>query len=183
MLEVAWLLLDAPGVVHGGRDRAEDAHRGPHHQHAAEDAERHARQLHRVELVGDELELPREIPEHEPEHGCAIGIVARHARQNGEGQEEEGKERQQRVVGDGGGEGEVVAVVEADGAAPDGQRGQADLGDGACERPPQERQARRELGRPRGRHTHAVIISCPGSRLPAVEAAAHQSRAGRDRAR
>ena len=76
VLQVAGLLLDAPGVVHRRGDRAEHAHRRPDHQDAAGHAEPDARCLQRVELRGDELELPREIAEDELEDRRAIGRIA-----------------------------------------------------------------------------------------------------------
>ena len=72
MLEVAGLLLHAPGVVDRRGDRAEDAHRRPDHQQAAGDAELHAGLLHRVELRGHELELAREVAQDELEDRGAI---------------------------------------------------------------------------------------------------------------
>ena len=67
VLEVAGLLLDAPGVIHRRGNRAEHPHRGPDHQEAAGDAELDARLLQRVHLRRDELELPGEVAEDELE--------------------------------------------------------------------------------------------------------------------
>ena len=67
------------------------------------------------------------VAQDEAEHCLAIGLAARDAGDEREQQQEEREQRQQRVVGDRGGEGQIVAVVDADDAAPDGERGQPDL--------------------------------------------------------
>jgi hypothetical protein len=128
VLQVARLLVHSPRVVHRGRDRAEHAHRGPDHQEAAGHAELNARLLERIQLVVTKSNGGK-VPEDEIEDGHPIGRVGGHAPEDREHQQQEGKEREQRVIRDRRREGEIVAVVKADDAAPDSQERQADLRD------------------------------------------------------
>ena len=153
VLKVARLFLNAPRVVDGGRHGAEDAHRGPHHQHTASDAQLYVRALQRGELHFDEIELPWKVAKDEPEQRVAIRLAVGHERDEGQREEKKGKERQEGVVGDRGGEGQVVAVVDARQPAPDRLRRQADFDAHARQRPPRSR------GASRGLRNHAAITS------------------------
>ena len=93
--------------------RAEEPERGPHHHHAAAEAERRLALAERVELDGDEVELAREVLQDEAEDRGAIVIVGADAAEDRQAQEQEREQREQRVEGDRRGERQVVAAVEA----------------------------------------------------------------------
>ena len=158
VLEVARLLLDAPGMIDGRGDGAEDAHRRPGHQEAAGDAERPARGLQRPHLVFDEAELSGKVADDEAHQRVAIGVAAGHAGDDREREQEEREQGEQRIVGDRRGERHVVAVVDADDAAPDGKGGQPDFRAYPRQRPAQAPVAASH------RLVHATIIArrgCP----------------------
>ena len=88
-------------MVDRGRYGAKHAHRSPDHQHAARDAEAHARLLQRVELRRDEVELPRKIAQHETQNRRAIALVRGDAAENGKGEKKKREQGEQCVVRDG----------------------------------------------------------------------------------
>jgi hypothetical protein len=85
-------------------------------------------------LIGHEVELLGKVAKHEVLDDGAIGLVARHACENGKQEQEEREQGQQRVVRDRGGEGQIVAVVDAGDPTPDGERGEPHLAAGSLER-------------------------------------------------
>src|SRR6202011_3529142 len=74
--------------------------------------------LELIELAGDEVELLGKVLEDEIEDRFALGVRDGERAKDDEGQEQEGKERQHRVVRDGSGVRQVVTVVEAVEAVP-----------------------------------------------------------------
>jgi hypothetical protein len=106
------------GVVDGRRDRAEEPEGRPDHDDAAAEPEGDLALAEGVELDGDEVELAGKVLKDEAENGGAIVIVGAHPAKYRQAQEQKGKQREQRVEGDRGGERQVVAAVEADEAVP-----------------------------------------------------------------
>ena len=105
-------------------DRAEHAERAPDERAACPPRQGDRIRAERVELPGDEIELAGKVPQNELEHCGAIFGVGGHLAEHRECEQEKGKQRQQRVVGDRRRVGEIVAVVEAEESAPERQRRQ-----------------------------------------------------------
>jgi hypothetical protein len=94
-----------------------------------------ARLPERVELRVDELELRRKVPEDEGKDGEAILLVRRDGAEQRDDEQEEREERQQRVVGDRGCVGEVVAGDELDESTPGRESREAELRAQAAQNP------------------------------------------------
>src|SRR4029453_12603075 len=120
----AALPLDAPRMIDGRADRAEEPHRAPDQRQSPRDAECRIADEKGVELPRDEVELLRKGLDTDPENGRPLLWIGRGAPEQREREQEEGKERQERVVRDRCGVTQVVAVVEADEAVPRRQTGQ-----------------------------------------------------------
>ena len=94
MLQEAALPFNAPGLIHGGRDRAENAERTPDEGQRANDPDLHTRLAEGIELCVDEFELRREVAEDKRQHREAVAFVRRDRSQEGNHQEQKGEQGQ-----------------------------------------------------------------------------------------
>src|SRR5678815_6153326 len=118
MLPEAALALDAPRFVDGAGDGTEDTERGPDQRQGARHPEANVVLAQGLQLFGDEVQLRRKVAEDERQHRQAIVFVVGDRSQYRDDEEQEGKEREQRVIRDRGRVRDVVAVDQLDQAAP-----------------------------------------------------------------
>ncbi len=114
-------LLHSPRVIHRGADGAKHSERAPNQEDRPADAQADWIGAERIELRDDEIELPGKIPQDEEQHLLPRLVIGRYAPQNRNNDERERKHRQQRVIRNRGGIGQVVRLIELDDGTPRGE--------------------------------------------------------------
>ena len=121
MLQETPLFLDTPCLIHGARNGAEHAERRPHEAETARHSDPDTGIPEGHELCVDEIELCREIAEHECEHRQAVLRIGGHPPQDRKDKQQKGKQREQRVIRNRRGMRQIIAIEQPNERSPRGQ--------------------------------------------------------------